>query len=161
MIRPIITSDVPRNSCNPAWRVRGRNRRDLRRRCGLSRKPEDEGSRCSSTFLRHLRYDDGAGTRGPSHGGTCRGRACSVPCTSTSAVRERPAGPCAGDVLSAINTILRSTDAGQEANADLQAEDGSSKERCRFQEDPGEAQETLSEKRKTRAWVHKPTLRLF
>ena len=53
------------------------------------------------------------------------------------------------------------------AAAPVQAQDGTHKERRRFQEDSGpERKEKLSEKRKTREWVparkaHKPTLRLF
>ena len=167
--RPYQVNNGPRTSHSLAWRSGGRYRGALRCTQGLPRTPEGESSGCSSSSVRHLRCDDGAGTRGPSHGGTCRGRACSVPCTrartstraSTRAVRDRPAGSRAGDILGAIGDILRSSDAGQEANADLQTQDRSGEERRRFQEDPGENKKALSEKRKTRAWVHKPTLRLF
>ncbi len=161
----INLSNGPRTSHSLAWRSSRRDRSALRCTKGLSRTPEDEGCSCSSTSNRHLRYDDGAGARCPNHGGTCRGRACSVPCaranTSTSAVRERPAGSCAGDVHRPADGILRSSDADQEADPHLQEADGPGQERCRFQEVPGEAEETLSEKGKTRAWVHKPTLCLF
>jgi hypothetical protein len=173
----INVSNVPRDSHSLAWRSGGSRSGSLRCTQRLSRTPEDESGVSSSAFYRHLRYDDGAGSRGPSRGSTCRGRACSVPCTRASAhtrtsfransstspcdVRERPAGADAGDLLRAVYAVIRGTDADEEADADLQAKDRTGEERCRFQEDPGEAQEALSGKCKTRAWVHKPTLRLF
>jgi hypothetical protein len=172
----IMFSNVPGSSHHRAWRSGGRDCRALRRIQGLSRTPEDERTSCSRYFVRHLHYDDGAGTRGPSRGGTCRGRACSVPCTrsdsgtsrtraspstlpSTSDVRDRPAGPCAGALHGPVHACARSSDADK-ADPHLQAQDGPCEERCRSQEDP-EAEEALSEKLERRAWVHKPTLRLF
>jgi len=170
-------SNGPSNSHNRAWRGGGRDRRAHRCIQGLSRTPEDERTSCSRYVHRHLRYDDGAGTRGPSRGGTCRGRACSVPCTrsdsstrartraSTSAwpgtgdVRDRPTGPGAGPLHGPVHACARSSDADK-ADPHLQAQDGSRKERCRSQEDP-EAEKALSEKAERRAWVDKPTLRLF
>ena len=169
---PITFSNVPGNSHCRAWRSGGRDRRALRCIQGLSRTPEDERTSCSSHLVRQLRYDDGAGTRGPSRGGTCRGRACSVPCTNrdsstraraststrpgTSDVRDRPAGPCAGTLYGPIHSRARSSNA-DEADPHLQAQDGPGEERRRSQE----AQEALSQKQERRAWVHKPTLRLF
>jgi len=167
-------SNVPGNSHYRAWRGGGRDRRAHRCIQGLSRTPEDERTSCSRYFLRHLHYDDGAGTRGPSRGSTCRGGACSVPCTSsdgstraranpstrtrpcTSDVRDRPAGPRAGALHGPLNSRARSSDADK-ADPHLQAQDGSCEERRRSQE----AQEALSQKLERRAWVHKPTLRLF
>ena len=163
-------SSISRNS---AWRSGGRDRRALRCIQGLSRTPEDERTCCSRHHDRQLRYDDGAGTRGPSRGGTCRGRACSVPCTrsdnntraspgacpGTSDVRDRPTGPSAGGLHGPVFARAWSSDA-DEADPHLQAQDGSREERCRSQENP-EAQEALSENAERRAWVHKPTLSLF
>jgi len=167
-------SSISRNS---AWRSGGRDRRALRCIQGLSRTPEDERTSCSRYFDRHLRYDDGAGIRGPSRGGTCRGGACSVPCArssnstrtstraSTSAcpgacdVRDRPAGPGAGRLHGPDLACARCADADK-ADPHLQAQDGTREERRRSQEDP-ETQEALSEKAERRAWVDKPTLRLF
>ena len=166
-------SNGPSSSHNPAWRGGGRDSRAHRCIQGLSRTPEDERTSCSRHVHRHLRYDDGAGTRGPSRGGTCRGRACSVPCTRSdsstraraspspdpSDVRDRPTGPGAGALYGPVHACARSSDADK-ADPHLQAQDGPRQERCRSQEDP-EAQEALSEKSERRAWVHKPTLRLF
>jgi len=161
----------PRDSHSLAWRSGGSRSGSLRCTQGLSWTPEDESDVGSSDIHRHLRYDDGAGTRGPSHGSTCRGRACSVPCTrasfransssSSGDLRDGPAGSHAGDLLGPIDAVIRGSDADEEADADLQAEDRTGEEHCRFQEDPGEAEKALGEKSKTRAWVLKPTLRLF
>ena len=161
--RRIKISNGPRNSHSPAWRGGGSRGGSLRCTQRLSRTPEDESDVSSNAFDRHLRYDNGAGTRGPSHGGTCRGRACSVPCTravprtrasirtNTSPrpgdLRDGPASSSAGELFGAVHDLIRGTDA-DEADADLQAEDRAREERCRFQEDPGEAKEALSEKRR-------------
>ena len=154
-------NNVPRTSHNLAWRGRGSRSGSLRRVKGLSWTSEEgnngDGADNSLDPLgRHLRSDDGAGTRGPSRGSTCRGRACSVPCTrarsgscsGTCPLRDGPACASPGDIRSTIVLFVRSTDPHKEADADLQAQDRTSEERCWNQEDPGQAQEALSEKRK-------------
>jgi hypothetical protein len=134
--------------------MRGRGSRGLRSGEWLSWTQEERGR--SGHIHRDLRYEDGAG-RGPNLGSTSAGRTSPVPrartstCTSgrtftgTSAVRIGPARSSACDLLSAVVTILRGAYVGEEADEDLQKKDGSGEEPCQCKEDPGQAQEALSE----------------
>lgn len=173
----INTSYGPRSSNHLAWRLRWRGSRGLRSGKGLSRTQEDRGRRPghinhTSHIHRHLHYEDGAGIGGPSHGSTCRGGTCPVPCARAStssnsrsrtlrSVRDRPASTRSRNLLGAFVSPNGGTHVGKEAYTDIQEEDRSGKERNRREETGAEAQEALSERQKTRAWVHKPTLHIF
>ena len=154
---PYQHSNGPRNSHRVARRDRGSRSGSLRgcKRLSWTNEEGDSDSRAVGPRDRHLRSDDGAGTRGPSRGSTCRGRACSVPCTRADdfhrtgarTLRERSAGTGSGDVRGGLFLFVRSADPHKEADADLQTQDRAH-EGPRIQESPGEAEEALSEKRK-------------
>jgi hypothetical protein len=159
----------PRTSYHLAWRVRGRGRRDLRSSKGSFRTKEG----CSSDICGHLHREGGADTNGPGHGDTCRGRARSgsdtraITSTRISTVglkgllRDGTTSTRTSELLGGVVRLRGGTDVGEEADEDLPEENRSSQEHHRRQEGTGQTQEALSEKRKARAWVHKPTLFLF
>ena len=158
---PYQPSNGPRSSHHLARRDSGSRSGSLRGRKRLSWTNE-EGSNhpvAVDHSDRHLRSgNDGAGTRGPSRGSTCRGGACSVPCTRADsgsddhtiarALRERAAGAGTGDLRSAFLVFVRCAYPREEADADLPTEDRAREER-RIQEGPREAEEALSELRKS------------